>query len=553
MYFGKYLGHLVTGLVIILGAGVVQATEAVPVSPYSSDGVAVVNDCRPMFSWGAVAGAQGYELRVYTSSEEVALDCEAIELLLEPVLSVVIPAPALAWTPSSTSELEKEHYYVWYLRADYGETMPGEWSTGARFWVVSGATIGTRCYPSSEDYVASGSFETASGSFQVGNRSSLSETFSDEAGYDMEILNEELTHLRGGGDDDDFYPNYGLFNVIYGIGAGDNLDPSLSGASSNSFVGVMAGHSAETSDHNTFIGYASGQTTGDGYKNVMVGSQSGLTNTQGNENVFVGYQAGYENVGGDNNTFVGNLAGLGNKGDNNVCIGSSSGESLGQVGIFNYGTENTFVGTGAGTSTISGDNNTFIGRSTGLSNVSGDENTMLGAYAGEGVDVSGSVMIGYGAGTGETSDNRLYIANSDTSSPLIYGEFDNALLRVNGTLEMAGSYLASDRRWKRDIQTLSDTRQIVAKLRGVSYLWRRDKFPEKGFAEGRQLGFIAQEVAEVLPEVVKNNSDGNLTVSYSQVIPVLTEALKEQQVLIDQLLQRIESQEVRIKSLEEHR
>ncbi len=69
---------------------------------------------------------------------------------------------------------------------------------------------------------------------------------------------------------------------------------------------------------------------------------------------------------------------------------------------------------------------------------------MLGAYAGEGVDVSGSVIIRYGAGTDKTSNNRLYIANSDTSPPLIYGEFDNTLLRVNGTQEMAGSYLASD-------------------------------------------------------------------------------------------------------------
>ena len=339
-------------------------------------------------------------------------------------------------------------------------------------------------------------------------------------------------------------------NIIYGIGAGDNL--SNSEAWRNSFVGVLAGNSAITSDDNTFIGYASGQTTGLGYENVMVGSESGFDNSQGNKNVFIGFNAGYENVAGDNNTFVGNLAGFGNKGDDNVCIGSNSGENLGRVGILNYGKENTFVGTSAGTNTTSGDNNTFIGHDTGLNNVSGDENTMLGAYAGEGVDVSGSVMIGYGAGTGEMSDNRLYISNSDTSSPLIYGEFDNALLRVNGTLEMAGSYLASDKRWKRDIQTLSDTRQVVAQLRGVSYLWRRDEFPEKGFVEGRQLGFIAQEVAEVLPEVVKTNSDGSLTVSYIQVIPVLTEAVKEQQALIDQLLQRIESQEVRIKNLEEH-
>ncbi|MCD6535132.1 MAG: hypothetical protein J7L25_13805 [Deltaproteobacteria bacterium] len=250
MYLQKYLGHLVTALVILLGAGVAQATDTIPVSPYCSDGVAVVNDCRPMFSWGEDARAQGYELKVYKSSEEVTLDCESIELLLEPVLSVVIPVPALAWTPSSVSELEPGQDYVWYVRANYGEAMLGEWSNGALFWVASDASIGTR-YPFSNVCATSGSVETPSDSSQFGNRSSLPTAIHGETENDVEILNEELALNRGGGDDDDFYPNYGFLNIIYGIGAGDNL--SNSEAWRNSFVGVLAGNSAITSDDNTFI------------------------------------------------------------------------------------------------------------------------------------------------------------------------------------------------------------------------------------------------------------------------------------------------------------
>ena len=61
------------------------------------------------------------------------------------------------------------------------------------------------------------------------------------------------------------------------------------------------------------------------------------------------------------------------------------------------------------------------------------------------------------------------------------------------------------------------------------------QFPDHGFKEGKQVGFLAQNVQEVLPELVSEGSDGYLGVDYSRLTPVLVEARKEQQARIDQL------------------
>lgn len=49
---------------------------------------------------------------------------------------------------------------------------------------------------------------------------------------------------------------------------------------------------------------------------------------------------------------------------------------------------------------------------------------------------SGNVFLGHNAGYNEMGSNKLYIENSDISTPLIYGEFDNNLLQINGTLKI---------------------------------------------------------------------------------------------------------------------
>ncbi|GLR16909.1 hypothetical protein GCM10007940_15240 [Portibacter lacus] len=101
-----------------------------------------------------------------------------------------------------------------------------------------------------------------------------------------------------------------------------------------------------------------------------------------------------------------------------------------------------FLGENTGLSD-NGSFNTAIGSFSLQNNVSGIRNTVLGYRAGSGSNVgsnfSGNVLIGYEAGLNITGSNRLYIENSSSATPLIYGEFDNNLVRINGRQEITGS------------------------------------------------------------------------------------------------------------------
>jgi len=101
------------------------------------------------------------------------------------------------------------------------------------------------------------------------------------------------------------------------------------------------------------------------------------------------------------------------------------------------------------------------------------------------------------------------------------------VLDVTGQARFTGGYTTSDRRWKTDITPLNDALATVEQLRGVRFDWRRNEFPEMHFAEGRQIGFIAQDVEKVLPEIVSTDGKGFKSISYDSIIPVLATALRE--------------------------
>ncbi len=103
-------------------------------------------------------------------------------------------------------------------------------------------------------------------------------------------------------------------------------------------------------------------------------------------------------------------------------------------------------------------------------------------------------------------------------------------LEVNGGVGGIGAYVnVSDARYKTDVDPIGGALEKITRLRGVTFDWRRAEFPDLKFDKGRQIGFIAQELREVLPEVVSENAKGFLSVAYSEVVPVLVEAVKEQQ------------------------
>ena len=112
-------------------------------------------------------------------------------------------------------------------------------------------------------------------------------------------------------------------------------------------------------------------------------------------------------------------------------------------------------------------------------------------------------------------------------------------LLVDGCVDGNNTACASDARFKKNIKTVDNAIDLIGKLRGVRYEWRNDEFVDRHFESGQQLGVIAQEVREVLPELVRERGDGYLSVEYNGLIPILLEAIKEQQRRIDKQHERI--------------
>lgn len=172
---------------------------------------------------------------------------------------------------------------------------------------------------------------------------------------------------------------------------------------------------------------------------------------------------------------------------------------------------------------MTGSTNVAVGKQAGYSNTVGSRN----------------VFLGYMAGYKETGSDTLYIANSSTTQPLIYGEFDTKIVIINGTLSQT-----SDARLKKDIEPLKSSLDKVINLKGVSYSLKADNDNTKSLARGRDIGLIAQDVEAVIPEVVHTDSNGYKSLSYDRLVPVLVEAIKEQQ----QIIKRLETEVGKLKS-----
>ena len=128
---------------------------------------------------------------------------------------------------------------------------------------------------------------------------------------------------------------------------------------------------------------------------------------------------------GTQNVLLGNInGGLGNALSTlNTVVGSMNGT----VGVLS---QNSLFGAAAGNSLQTASNNILIGTSAGNLLDVASNNTIIGTEAGSSLTTNtGAVMLGYQAGFSELNSNRLYIANSSTTTPLIYGVFPNSYLK----------------------------------------------------------------------------------------------------------------------------
>lgn len=185
-------------------------------------------------------------------------------------------------------------------------------------------------------------------------------------------------------------------------------------------------------------------TTGTG--NAAFGAYSLRANTTGDGNVAIGTDSMSRIVQGSRGTTIGNAAmfyfsgPVGPFTNTNVAIGAGAmlGEHFGSLpGSNNIGLDNTVIGYRALESISSGNDNTALGYNTMNLNTAGNNNTVFGSQTlFSNISGNSNIAIGFQAAYNETGSNKLYIENSNSATPLIYGEFDNDLLKIHGNIKV---------------------------------------------------------------------------------------------------------------------
>jgi hypothetical protein len=170
----------------------------------------------------------------------------------------------------------------------------------------------------------------------------------------------------------------------------------------------------------------SGNTTFTGSNNIGIGTSSLQFLTSGLANVGVGYESLQAlTTGSDNFALSGRALETLTTGTNNVGIGFRAGGSIDVAASYNMSIGTLSLGN------ASGNNNVGVGYYAGYGSTG---NTVAIGYFAGFTGSAGSVAIGYNAGRNNTVSNRLYIDNSSTATPLLYGEFDNNKITINGDL-----------------------------------------------------------------------------------------------------------------------
>jgi hypothetical protein len=341
----------------------------------------------------------------------------------------------------------------------------------------------------------------------------------------------------------------GSYNSFLGMGAGRNNTTG----SFLTFLGMQAGLANTTGGENTFVGTYSGFSNTIGSFSSFLGTQAGYSNTTGSYNSFLGYNAGYANTTGSYNSFIGMGAGRNNTtGGYLTFLGMQSGFAN------TTGYDNTFTGTYAGYSNTTGNLNTFTGTYSGYANTTGSSNTFVGYDTGQ-QNSSGNLNLHIGSFSGfynQNGSNNIYIASWGCNSTSNCNESNTIRIGNNyGSQPITASYIGgiygvgasggipvfinsngqlgtspSSRRFKEQISDMGGSSSALMKLRPVTFLYKPeyDKGPRT-----LQYGLIAEEVAEVYPDLVAYDADGKpYTVKYQHLAPMLLNELQKQHAIV---------------------
>jgi hypothetical protein len=316
----------------------------------------------------------------------------------------------------------------------------------------------------------------------------------------------------------------------------------------NTAIGVNALVDNTTGNDNTATGFGALLRNTTGSNNTATGWYALALNTTGADNTAVGYTALYPNTTGTKNTAVGQGALKNNStGNENSALGEGTlannttgqyNSAFGRESLHNSnGDNNTAIGWRAGFQT--GSNNTSVGYMAGYA--AGTKNTAIGASADFAANVTDATAIGYGARA--NGNNASAIGNGAVAAANTIRLGNTAVTSIGGQVAWTA---ASDSRIKKNIVNSTYGLATVLKLRPVEYNLTSNDL--------KQVGFIAQEVQKLVPEVV-TGKEGDLSkgeilgITYSNLVPVLTKAIQEQQKQIEEQNSKIAAQQKQIEEL----
>jgi hypothetical protein len=308
-------------------------------------------------------------------------------------------------------------------------------------------------------------------------------------------------------------------------------------AQTNTAYGTGALQNNTTGTDNSAFGYNALFTNTKGFWNTAVGSTALLNNTEGAENTAVGVFALNKNKTGSENTAVGAGAGGGTTGYNNAAIGWSA------LTCNTTGYDDTALGTNA----LDGGNSCGSGGPT----TTGNFNIGVGYKAGTNIIVgSHNIEIGSAGSTDESNTIRIGTQGTQKAT-YVAGIYGTALKGADVVVSSSGrlGVLPSSARYKRDIHPLTDrASRGLWQLRPVTFRYKQDPTRE------RQYGLIAEDVAQVYPELVVPGNKGEVeSVQYHELIPLMLNEMKHQQEALTALKAQNAALLARLERLEQAR
>ena len=281
---------------------------------------------------------------------------------------------------------------------------------------------------------------------------------------------------------------------------------------------------------------------------VLSGQNNGVEKFSVDGNGNVNSTLGSYQIGGHNVLNVGSLA------DANLFLGVGAGAH----DVVGSGRYNLFDGYQAGNSNTTGGTNTFVGYYAGSRNTTGDSNTFYGALAGHNnltgnndiyignaglTSESSTIRIGGDIGIGFGSQTAAYISGIYGST--VGGSGVAVYVDSNGQL----GTVVSSRRFKEQIADMGNSSNGLLKLRPVTFLYKTEY--DKG-PRSLQYGLIAEEVADVFPELVAYDPDGApYTVKYQYLAPMLLNEVQKQHAVVAAQQDVIRTQQEEIEAMQQ--